>query len=92
MAEMTTMNVSMPKSLRKYVESEVKRGGYSSASELFREMVRQRKEEKKRSLARLEELLVEGLESGPATEWTAGDFQRIREQGRKLIEEKNAKN
>jgi len=88
---MTTMNVSLPKSLRKYVEGEVARGGYSSASELFREMVRQRKKEKRCGQQHLEKLLLEGLNSGPATEWTPEDFQRLREEGRKLVSELNAK-
>ena len=70
------MNISLPDEMRAWVESEVKGGEFSSASEYFRQLLREaraRKEsaERERKKAELEALLIEGLESGPAMPITA---------------------
>ena len=59
--KMTSMNVSLPESLREFAESRAATG-YSSASEYIRELIRRDKKQAARE--KLEELLVEGLESG----------------------------
>ena len=43
---MATMTISLPDPLREFVEAEVSSGNYGSASELFREMVRERQKQK----------------------------------------------
>lgn len=48
---MATMNISLPDTLKGFVEAEVSDGGYSTVSEYFRELVRdaqKRKAEAKR--------------------------------------------
>lgn len=57
----TTMNVSLPQSLREFAEERSAKG-YSSTSEYVRELIRldQRRSEQEK----LESLLLEGLESG----------------------------
>ena len=65
---MATMTISLPDKMREFVESEVSSGEYGSASELFRELLRER--QKRISQERLETLLLEGLESGQAIEVT----------------------
>jgi antitoxin ParD1/3/4 len=59
---MPTMTISLPEPLRQFIESEVSRGNYGSASEYVREMVREK--QKASAQERLEALLLEGLESG----------------------------
>ncbi|MCU0238754.1 MAG: type II toxin-antitoxin system ParD family antitoxin [Pyrinomonadaceae bacterium] len=59
---MATMTISLPEPMRDFVESEVSSGNYGSASELFRELVRER--QKQKTQERLETLLLAGLESG----------------------------
>ena len=59
---MATMTISLPDPLRDFIESEVIRGNYGSASEYVREMVREK--QKANARERLEALLLEGLESG----------------------------
>jgi len=66
------MNISLPEELKEYVEQQAK-GGYSTPSEFVRDLIRQ--DQKRRVGERLEQLLLEGLESGqpiPADEafWT----------------------
>ncbi len=56
------MNVSLPDTLKEYVEEQVTSGGYGTSSEYLRELIRADK--KRKAQERLESLLLEGLESG----------------------------
>jgi antitoxin ParD1/3/4 len=71
------MNISLPDTMRDYIEEQVAQGGYSSVSEYFRELVRQ--DQKLRANERLQTMLLEGLNSGNATEMTAQDWEDIRQ-------------
>ena len=59
--KLTSMNVSLPASLRAFAEERA-RGGFSSASEYIRELIR--RDQKEAARERLEALLIDGLESG----------------------------
>jgi len=74
---MKSMNISLPDTMRDYIEEQVAQGGYSSVSEYFRELVRQ--DQKQRANERLQTMLLEGLNSGNATEMTAQDWEDIRQ-------------
>ncbi len=58
---MTSMNVSLPEELKKYVEAQTK-NGYSTPSEYVRELIRE--DQKRRAKDKLDALLLEGLNSG----------------------------
>lgn len=59
---MTTMNISLPETLKAFVDAQVQTGGYSTSSEYIRELIR---EDQRRKLERkLAGLLLEGIESG----------------------------
>lgn len=64
------MNISLPHRLKAWIEGQVADGRYSSASEYIRELIRA--DEKAKAQARLEDLLLAGLE-GEETDWTEGD-------------------
>ena len=71
---MTTLNVSLPDSLRDFVEQQVKRGGFSTTSEYIRYLIREARYVE--ANARFEQLLLDGIQSGPgkpldAEEWNA---------------------
>ena len=55
------MNVSIPESLREFVEAQVRENGYGSASEFVRELIRDARERTTRN-AELKELVQLGLE------------------------------
>lgn len=74
---MTTISISLPDALKAFVDAEMVEGGYRSASDYFHDLVREAQRQKARE--RLEALLLEGLDSGEATEMTAEDWQRIRQ-------------
>jgi antitoxin ParD1/3/4 len=78
-----SINISLPDTMRAYVEEQVAQGGYSSVSEYFRELVRQ--DQKQRAKERLETMLLEGLNSGDATEMTTQDWKDIRQTIRERI-------
>ena len=59
---MASLNISLPQSLKEYVENQVAEGGYSTPSEYLRELLRE--DQKRRAEERLEALLLEGLQSG----------------------------
>lgn len=58
---MTSMNVSLPESLRSFAEKRAA-SGFSSASEYIRELIR--RDQREAAKQELEELLLEGLTSG----------------------------
>ena len=84
---MKSMNISLPDSMRVYIEEQVAEGNYSTVSEYFRELVRQ--DQKRKAQERLETLLIEGLESGNATAMTDEDWQDIRQAVRERITKRN---
>ncbi len=75
---MASLNISLPQSLKDYVEDRVSVGGYSTPSEYLRELLRQ--DQKQRSEDRLETLLIEGLESGELIEITPEYWENKRKR------------
>jgi antitoxin ParD1/3/4 len=71
---MTTMNISLPDEMRLFIESQVARGGYASASEYFRDLVREA--QRRKAKLELEAKLAEGLQ-GPPVKMTRKDWQAI---------------
>lgn len=78
MEPMATMNISLPETLRDFVEKEVSEQGYSGASEYVRELVRERKAKKE-----LEAKLLSALESEDLGEFTSEFFDELRDRVRK---------
>jgi antitoxin ParD1/3/4 len=85
---MKSMNISLPDMMREYVEEQVNNCGYSSASEYFRELVRQ--DQKRKVDERLEAMLLEGLNSGTPTEMTSQDWEDVRQAVRQKITQRKA--
>ena len=71
-----TMNVALSEEMKSFVTNEVEEGGYSSVSEYVRDLIRAKKKEKEQHQPEL--LLLEGLNSGKATEMTKGDWEKLR--------------
>jgi len=73
---MPTMNVSLPEKMKEYVEEQSREEGYSTTSEYIRALIRE--DRKRRAQEKLEELLLEGLDSGEPEPWTEEDWKEIR--------------
>ena len=63
----TTMNISLPESLKAFVDERVKSRGYGSHSEYLRDLVR--KDEVEAAREKFKALLLEGLNSPPGRPW-----------------------
>ena len=61
---MTTMNISLPDTMKNFVDIQVQEGGYSTSSEYVRDLIR--RDQVRRAELQLAALIVEGLESGSA--------------------------
>jgi antitoxin ParD1/3/4 len=66
MKPMTSLNISLPKTLKKFVEDQTAEGGYSTPSEYVRQLLRE--DQKRRAEEELETLLLEGIKSGNPVE------------------------
>ena len=71
---MSTMNISLPDTLKSFVDKQVSRGGYGTSSEYVRELIR-----KDQDRLRLRNLLLAGAESelGPSP-FTPDYFDSLR--------------
>ena len=82
---MQSMNISLPDPLKKFVDTQIAQGRYSSVSEYVRELIRA--DEKRKAEEQLETLLLEGLQ-GQEAAFTRADWQAIRQEA--LIQVKKA--
>lgn len=78
-----TINISLPDTMKAEVEEIVSTEGYGNTSEFFRDLVRDFL--KARHERRLEELILEGLNSGEPTPFTKADFDNIKRRGLERI-------
>jgi len=74
---MPSMNISLPDPLKDFVDGQVARGRYSSASEYVRELIRA--DERLRAEEALESRLLEGL-AGKDTELGSAEWREIRKE------------
>ncbi len=81
---MTTLNISLPESLKTFVEEQVNAGGFSTVSEYIRSLIREAQEHKGR--AELEGKLLAAL-GAEASEMGKDDWDRLRERVRHLAVE-----
>lgn len=70
---MATMNVSLPDTLKEFVEVQVRERGYGTSSEFVRELIRTAQ-----ARERLRELLVDGMTSGTGSNLDAQHFDHLR--------------
>ena len=77
---MSTMNVSLPESLKDFVDEQVTRGGYGTSSEYVRELIR-----KDADRLQLRGLLLEGGASAAAGPAGASYFAGLRKAVRRRV-------
>jgi antitoxin ParD1/3/4 len=78
---METVNIALPESMKQFVQERVSEGGYSSASEYVRELIRA--DQKRKVEERIDALLLEGVDSGEPIPVTPEHWE---EKKRKLTE------
>ncbi len=75
---MQTVNITLPDPLSQFVAEQVEGGGYSDASEYVRELVRA--DQKRKAKERLEQMMLESLDSGEAEEVTPEWWANLRQE------------
>jgi len=80
------MNVSLPETMKSFVEERLDEGGYGTASEYIRDLIRA--DQKRRAEAQLETLLLERLQSNGAIEF---DINQVKAEFAKRIVQRGKK-
>jgi len=75
---MSTMNISLPDTLKTFVDEQVARRGYSTSSEYVRELIRRDQDR-----LQLRELVLAGAESAPAGPAADAYFDGLRDSVRR---------
>jgi antitoxin ParD1/3/4 len=78
------MNISLPEPLRAWVEAQVKGGRYGNVSEYVRELIR--RDQERQAKERLEQLLLEGMKSGPLSPMTRENWAELRAEVAKRLD------
>jgi antitoxin ParD1/3/4 len=73
---MATISLELPGELQTFVDARIQTGQYGSANEYIVALV----DAARRSRSAIEAALVDGLESGPAEEWTSQEWLEIRQR------------
>ena len=77
---MTTMNISLPESLKTFVDEQVSQRGFGTSSEYVRELIR-----KDQDRMQLRGLLLAGAETEPAQPATQAYFDGLRDRIRQAV-------
>jgi antitoxin ParD1/3/4 len=75
---MSTMNISLPDSLKSFVDQQVSERGFGTSSEYVRELIRKDQERQ-----RLRGLLLAGAGSAPGSPANAAYFEGLRDRVRR---------
>lgn len=67
---MRSLNISLPESMRSFIEDQTRRGGFGTASEYLRSLIRDA--QKRQAEDRLESMLLQGMDSGKPIDATPG--------------------
>ena len=80
---MATVTVSMPASLKEFLDHEVETKGYGNVSEYIRGLLREA--QARDADARLEVLLLEGLAGGKGVAVTAGFWRELKSDAGRIL-------
>jgi antitoxin ParD1/3/4 len=72
------MSFALPESMRDYIDARVRSGEYGNTSEYLRELIR--RDQHEQATRRLQELIADGLQSGPAAPLTNQRIAELRQQ------------
>jgi len=71
---MTTMNVSIPEPMRKWVQDQIDTGKYAGNSDYIRDLIR-KDQERHHKIKAMQEAIAIGLESGEAKNFDVESFK-----------------
>jgi antitoxin ParD1/3/4 len=82
----TSLTISLPEPLKAFVDGQVASGTFPDADAYIQALLREA--QKRQARERVEALLQEGLDSGPATPMTAKDWENIRKRLRGRVKKR----
>jgi antitoxin ParD1/3/4 len=77
------MNISLPESMKQWVDTQVESGGYGTASEYIRELLR--REQKKAVRAEINASLLDVIHNDKFEPMPANEWEDIKREGDKII-------
>jgi antitoxin ParD1/3/4 len=86
---MTTVTISLPESLKAFIDHQLATKGYGNVSEYFRSLLREAQKEEEDG--RLEVLLLEGLASGDDVPVTPEFWKDLKAEARKIAAKHKAR-
>ena len=86
---MTTVTISLPESLKAFIDHQLATKGYGNVSEYFRSLLREAQKEEEDG--RLEMLLLEGLASGDDVPVTPEFWKDLKAEARKIAAKHKAR-
>lgn len=86
---MTTVTISLPESLRAFIDHQLATKGYGNVSEYFRSLLREAQKEEEDG--RLEVLLLEGLANGDDVPVTPEFWKDLKAEARKIAAKHKAR-
>jgi antitoxin ParD1/3/4 len=73
---MATMNISLPDKVNEFIKSQVSEGNYNTTDEYFLE----KEDQRRKAEAKLEALLLEGLNSGEPVTFTRDTVKEVHQR------------
>ncbi|MBX3289733.1 MAG: type II toxin-antitoxin system ParD family antitoxin [Acidobacteria bacterium] len=80
---MTNINISLPESMRAYVEQKIESGGYGTISEYLRELIRA---DERREMEYFDKLIADAYANGPVVPLTKEDIELARQETLRRIQ------
>jgi len=85
---MERITITLTEEMKGYIDGKVSSGQYGNVSEYLRDLIRHEQEAKAKE--HLEELLLEGINSGEPKEWTTETLKNLKETVRKRLADKKS--
>ncbi len=84
----STLLITLPGPMKAFVEAEAAQQGYRSPDEYIQTLIREA--QKRKALEKVDALLLEGLDSGEATDMTEADWENLRQSLRDRLAGRNS--
>ena len=85
-----TLNIALPAAMKSFIQEQVATGGYRSASEYVRRLVRE--DQHRRVREEIDRQLLEALQSGPARPMTPEFWEERRQELQRRLEQPTLRN
>ncbi len=80
---MSTITISIPETLKVFIQTQMKKKGFDNVSEYFRTLIRKAQEQEEN--AKLDVLLMDGLRSGEGIESSEAFWKDLKKEADQLI-------